>query len=135
MPTWKKSSPALIAFFDKALPSDPRVERRQMFGYPCAFVNGQLFTGLHQESMIVRLGESERGELLRERGATIFQPMPGRTMREYVALPPAMTAGEAKAWVARGFAYAAALPPKKKPAKKADARKAPAKKTAVRRKA
>ncbi len=48
MPTWKKSSPALIAYFDKALPDDPRVERRQMFGYPCAFVNGQLFTGLHQ---------------------------------------------------------------------------------------
>ncbi len=134
MPTWKKSSPALIAFFDKALPADPRVERRQMFGYPCAFVNGQLFTGLHQESMIVRLGEGERAELLKEKGATIFRPMPGRTMREYVALPPAMTAGEAKAWVARGFAYAAALPAKKKPAKKAAAKKSPAKKTAARRK-
>ncbi len=85
--------------------------------------------------MIVRLGESERGELLREKGAAIFQPMPGRTMREYVALPPDMAAPRAKAWVARGFTYAAALPPKKKPAKKAAAKKSPAKKTAARRKA
>lgn len=135
MPTWKKSSPALIAFFDKALPSEPHVERRQMFGYPCAFVNGQLFAGLHQESMIVRLGEGERAELLKETGATIFQPMPGRTMRDYVALPPAMTAGEAKAWVARGFAYAAALPAKKKPARKPAAKTARAGQAAVRGKA
>lgn len=131
MPTWRKAPPALIAFFEKALPEDPRVERRQMFGYPCAFVNGQLFTGLHQDAMIVRLGEAERAELLKRQGASIFQPMPGRTMREYVVLPPDMTARDAKAWLARGFAYAATLPAKKKPA----ARKAPSRKAAARSRA
>lgn len=128
MTAWRKSPSALIEFFDKALPDDPRVERRRMFGYPCAFVNGQLFTGLHQDSMIVRLGEAERAELLREAGAAIFEPMAGRAMREYVVLPPDMTARSAKAWVARGLAYAAALPAKKKPAKKTTVKKAPAKK-------
>ena len=38
---WKKSSPSLIAVFDAVLPAGI-AERRQMFGYPCAFVGGNL---------------------------------------------------------------------------------------------
>jgi hypothetical protein len=33
---WRKSPDALIVLFDAALLDDPRVERRKMFGYPCA---------------------------------------------------------------------------------------------------
>ena len=51
---WRKSSPELIAAFDAALPDDRRVQRRKMFGYPCAFTGGNMFTGLHQENLIVR---------------------------------------------------------------------------------
>ena len=61
---WRKSPPALIAAFDAALPDDPHVERRKMFGYPAAFAHGHLSTGLHQETLMVRLGEAQRAKLL-----------------------------------------------------------------------
>jgi len=36
---WRKSPEPLIQLFDEALPDDPLIERRKMFGYPCAFIN------------------------------------------------------------------------------------------------
>lgn len=57
---WQKSSPELIARFGACLPDDPLIERRQMFGYPCAFVNGKMFVGLHEENLIMRLDEVGR---------------------------------------------------------------------------
>jgi TfoX/Sxy family transcriptional regulator of competence genes len=138
---WTKSPPALIEAFDAALPEDPRVERRQMFGYPCAFVNGQMFTGLHQEHLIVRLDDRGRGELLAVPGAEPFQPMPGRFMREYVVMPPRIIASavQLREWLERAFGFALTLPakgrsPLRKPATApAPARKAAPRKTAVRK--
>ena len=37
--------PAVVAAYEAALPDDPRVERKKMFGMPCAFVNRQMFFG------------------------------------------------------------------------------------------
>ena len=119
---WRKSPGDLVALFYGALLDDPRVERRQMFGYPCAFVGGNLFTGLHQESVIVRLAEGDRLAAIGEQGAHLFEPMSGRPMREYVALPEAALASrtELATWLRRALSYAASLPPKaKKPARKA----------------
>ena len=111
---WKKSSEGLKAIFNTALPADPRVERRPMFGYPSALVNGHLFTGLHEERMVVRLDEAERSELLGVEGACIFEPVPGRPMREYVVLPPSILGDERalRRWTARALSYVATLPPK-----------------------
>jgi TfoX/Sxy family transcriptional regulator of competence genes len=122
----------LKQLFDSVLPADPRVERRSMFGCPCAFAGGNMFIGLHQENMIVRLGEADRAALLARPGAEIFEPMEGRPMREYVALPLDMLeqAEEVEPWVRRALEYAASLPPK---GAKGGARKraAPAKKAAA----
>ena len=111
---WKKSSEGLKAIFNTALPADPRVERRQMFGYPSALVNGHLFAGLHEERMVVRLDEAGRNELLGVEGARVFEPMKGRPMREYVVVPPSIL-GDQRAlrrWTARALSYVATLPPK-----------------------
>ncbi len=92
-----------------------------MFGYPCAFVNGNMFTGLHQEALIVRLGENDRRRLIDEAGAKQFEPMPGRPMREYVALPRALLDDREKLTevITAAKEFAASLPPKvKKPRKK-----------------
>lgn len=121
-PMWRKSPNDLVALFDAALPDDLRVERRKMFGYPCAFVAGNMFTGLHQENVIVRLAEKERLAAIEQQGARIFEPMSGRPMREYIALPQAALANrsELAIWLRRALNYAASLPPKaKKPARKA----------------
>ena len=117
-PVWRKSPDDLIALFYAALPEDPRVERRKMFGYPCAFVGGNLFAGLHQEDVIVRLAEKDRLAVIDKQGARLFEPMAGRPMREYVVLPQAALADreELAAWLQRGLSYAASLPPKAKKA-------------------
>jgi TfoX/Sxy family transcriptional regulator of competence genes len=119
--TWHKSPSSLVALFDAVLPDDPRVERRQMFGYPCAFVNGNMFTGLHQESLIVRLDEADRARMKSDHQASVFEPMPGRPMREYISLPEAILDDEAMTadWVRRALDFAAALPPKQKKPRKA----------------
>lgn len=112
---WRKSPPGLIAAFDAALPDDARVERRKMFGYPAAFAHGHLFTGLHQESLMVRLGEAQRTALMKV-GGSPFEPMPGRTMREYVVVPAAIVADKRAltTWLKRGLVYVGSLPPKAK---------------------
>ena len=85
-----------------------------MFGYPCAFVNGQMFAGLHQESLILRLSEQERIELSQSHGATPFEPLPGRAMREYVVVPPTVVSDDdlLNKWLQKAFAYASLMPPK-----------------------
>ena len=110
---WRKSPPELIELFDEIVPPDPRVERRKLFGYPCAFVGGQMFMGLFQDSVFLRLGEDERAAFLGLDGAGRFEPLPGRVMR-----------GAALGrWIKKAFTYAASLPPK--PARPARKRPAP----------
>jgi len=114
MKTWRPSPPDLVRRFDTLLVSLPGAERRKMFGYPCAFANGQMFSGLHQETMILRLPDGERQEFLRLDGASPFEPLPGRPMREYVVVPDAMLdePDTLRAWLERSFRYAHSLPPK-----------------------
>jgi TfoX/Sxy family transcriptional regulator of competence genes len=118
---WRKSPEHLIATFDAVVPVDaPGVERRKMFGYPCAFVNNNMFMGLHQENMILRLPEDARATLAGYDGGGPFEPMPGRVMREYAKVPPEILEDETEltAWVGRSLAYASALPPKQKKQRK-----------------
>ncbi len=106
---WRKSPQQLIDTFEAVVPGPPATPRK-MFGYPAAFVNGNMFMGLFQEDMILRLPEAERTELLKV-GARIFEPMPGRLSREYIAVPPALLANHEKLrpWVAKALEYGASL--------------------------
>ena len=114
----EKAPQALIDAFDAALPDDPRAVRKVMFGYPAAFVGGNMFAGVFAASVFVRLPEGERGELP---GARPLEPMPGRPMKDYVVLPDAVVAdaGALRRWVARGFEHGARLAPKETKPKKA----------------
>ena len=148
MKAWKKTSPELVAAFDKALPASPGVTRRPMFGYASAFVNGNMFAGTFQDAIIVRLGERDRAELLKVKGATPFEPM-GRPMKEYVAVPASIVATPRLlgSWIERAHRYALALPAKnaaktrpttksvamRTTGKQATAKKKAAKKTPTRR--
>jgi TfoX/Sxy family transcriptional regulator of competence genes len=119
---WRRSPEVLIQLFADALPDDARIERRKMFGYPCAFIGGHLFAGLHQESFIVRLSEADRARAKAQHGARAFEPMPGRSMREYVVLPDATLTNrrQLSSWLRRALDYAGSLPAKSpKKAKKA----------------
>jgi len=115
----KKAPAALVALFAEVAPGAP-AQQRTMFGYPCSFLNGNLFMGLHGDGMILRLAEEQRAELLREHGAKVFEPMPGRPMREYVVVPKSILEDRqtlAK-WIDRSRTFAASLKPKPKKAAK-----------------
>lgn len=121
--TWKPAPQALIDRFGDLVPDDPRIERRKMFGYPCAVLSGNLFMGLFQDQLMLRLGAADRSEMVSREGALPFQPM-GRPMREYVVVPPALLsdAPGMQRWIARSIAFAAALPRKQpQPAQQAKA--------------
>jgi TfoX/Sxy family transcriptional regulator of competence genes len=119
---WRKPQDDLVQLLHDVIPEGQApVEFKPMFGGPCYWTGGNMFAAVHQESLIVRLGEADRAELLAQPGAHLFEPMEGRAMKEYVVFPEAMlTDHEAlRGWMAKGLAYAASLPPKeKKPRKK-----------------
>ena len=114
-PNWDKSPADLAERFTATVSAMPGAEVRKMFGYPAGFVNGQLFTGLFGSNWHVRLPDDERNELAAA-GGTLFEPMPGRPMREYLVLPPDVVADPAavEPWLGRALAYVRELPPKKK---------------------
>ena len=66
---WEKPSDELIEKFYASLPDDNGVERKKMFGLPCAFVNGNMAVGMFAQSIMVRLNEKERVEWISKKGA------------------------------------------------------------------
>jgi TfoX/Sxy family transcriptional regulator of competence genes len=110
---WRKSPPELVDRFHETVAGIEDVEVRKMFGFPAGFIGGNMAFGLHQDSFIVRLPDGDRRGRL-EAGWTQFEPMPGRPMREYVALPSEVVddPDQARAWAERAAAYVRTLPPK-----------------------
>lgn len=106
---WRKSTSELNDAFLAALPKSPRIERRRMFGYPAAFVNGNLFAGVHQDDILVRLPEGER-QMLLSQGGRRWEPTPGRVMKDYLLLPVDAEPTTLARWLKRSLAYAASLP-------------------------
>ncbi|MBM4361189.1 MAG: TfoX/Sxy family protein [Deltaproteobacteria bacterium] len=121
----KPSSPELVAWFDELVPAGPQVERRRMFGCPCAFSGGNMFAGLFEDRLFLRLGPATE-EFLRLPEAEPWRPM-GRPMGGYVLAPPGMVEErrEIGPWLERARSHAATLP-RRAPAK-AKAKAAPAK--------
>ena len=113
MDPWRKATPEMVERFHEAAAAIEGLYIRKMFGYPAGFIGGNMAVGLHQETLIVRLPEDERRGRLEE-GWHVFEPMPGRPMREYVALPESVAAdpSEARRWMERAAAYVRTLPPK-----------------------
>lgn len=118
---WKSVPEANRQAFDAALPEEPDIERRSMFGCPAAFVNGNLFAGAHQNRINLRLDEPTRAACLAD-GFDPFEPMEGKPMREYVCPPEARSADVQflMPWLRKAYEYGRGLPPK--PAKKKAAR-------------
>ena len=112
---WKKSPPELVSTFDRLVPATRDVERRKMFGYPAAFVGGNMFAGLHEDRFVLRLGDDDLAEAKRL-GARDFEPMRGRAMKGWIICPERLLAddGQARAWVERARSHVATMRPKAK---------------------
>jgi TfoX/Sxy family transcriptional regulator of competence genes len=101
-------------FFTSVLPDDPRVKIRPMVGNLAGFINGNMFTGLYGQQVFVRLSDTEREQLLAEDGASVFSPMKGRPMKEYVTFPEQWLAEPDKVrhWIVRSLNWVEAMPEK-----------------------
>jgi TfoX/Sxy family transcriptional regulator of competence genes len=117
---WVKAPQSLMDLFAEALPADPAVERRKMFGYPAAFVHGNMFAGVFGDQVFARVAPARRQQLEAAHGPLPFSPMPGRPMKDYVLAPEAIVADEAELadLLAGAFAFASALPPKERKGRK-----------------
>ena len=113
MPRFSKSPPELVERFGAVLEGYPDAVRKKMFGYPAAFVGGNMATGLFADTWVVRLPDDEI-EAAKQAGAGSFEPMPGKPMKSFVVIPATDVAddGALRTWVERGLAHAASMPPK-----------------------
>jgi len=116
MKKWKPAPCEAVAAFETSTSGLSGVEPRKMFGYSCVFAKGNMFAGLHEAGMVLRLPDEQRVEFLRLKGAKQFEPMTGRVMREYVVVPRVLLNAPEKlqAWVEKSLAYVLSLPAKPK---------------------
>ena len=116
MPGFEKSPPALVQRFQAVLGRHPDAQQRQMFGYPAAFIGGNMVTSLFHDHWVIRLPDADREQLRAIKGSGPFAPMAGREMKEYAIVPPSIVADDAAldGWLERAFANGRSLPPKKK---------------------
>ncbi len=118
---WKKVSPELVELLADSL-EHVHCEKKMMFGCPAYFINNNMFSAVHQDSIILRLSEEDREAIFEEYDEImIFEPMEGRKMREYVVVPEPVygKASELNSWIQRSVDFVSAMPPKeKKPRKK-----------------
>lgn len=98
--------------FRSAVPADPRVEIKPMFGNLGAFVHGNMFAGLFGADIGVKLGAEDR-EALAAMGGQGFGPAE-RPMAGYLTVPAGQSPAE---WIGKALDFVATLPAKK-PGKK-----------------
>jgi len=116
MKKWRPAPREAVAAFETVTSNLPGAEPRKMFGYSCVFAKGNMFAGLHEVGMVLRLPDEQRAEFLQSSDAKLFEPMPGRVMREYVVVPKTLlnTPERLRAWVEKSLAYVESLPAKPK---------------------
>lgn len=113
MPGFRKPPADLVDRFRTAVAGIEGAELKQMFGMPAAFINGNMAAGVFEDSIMVRLSEPDRAARLAE-GWSLFEPMGGRPMREYVGVPPALL-GDAEAirgLIEQAAIFVRTMPPK-----------------------
>ncbi|HLY38852.1 MAG TPA: TfoX/Sxy family protein [Candidatus Binatia bacterium] len=110
---WKKSPGALVAAFERLVPKTRDIERRSMFGYPAAFVKRRMFAGLHEDRLVLRL-DDDTIAAAKARGATDFEPMAGRAMKGWIAVPARLVAddGSVPGWIEAAHRHVAGTPAK-----------------------
>lgn len=108
------SDPALVARLEALLAPRPDVEPRRMFGGVCFFLRGNMCVGVHNENLILRVGEDAARELL-ARADVRPMDLTGKVMKGWATvLPEGFESDTALAeMVAIAVAFVATLPAKK----------------------
>jgi TfoX/Sxy family transcriptional regulator of competence genes len=124
MPAFTKAPPETLERFAAVTGGIDALEHRTMFSYPSVFLNGNMLACVFQDRIMVRLSDADRASFLTLPNTRLFEPAPGRAMREYVEAPrpDEMPVHELRGWIERGIEYVSGLPSKAKKAKASAAR-------------
>lgn len=118
---WDKPSQDLIDLLEMVL-SPYTHTKRKMFGSPSYFVNNNMFAGVHEDVIFLRLSEKAREELLLEdSNAEHFDPLEGRPMREYMVITEDIyrDVNHLEKWISKSIKYTSSLQPTQPKKKKA----------------
>jgi TfoX/Sxy family transcriptional regulator of competence genes len=101
--------------FRSLVPEDDRVTIRPMFGNISAFVNGNMFFGIFGNDLFVRLSIEDQVEILKNKGASMLEPMKGRPMKDYIVMPKIWMdrPDTVRSWISKSLEWSSKLPPKK----------------------
>jgi TfoX/Sxy family transcriptional regulator of competence genes len=92
-----------------------------MFGGIGYFVNGNMFTGAHQDVLFLRLSEADRKAIMKAYDeVSFFEPIAGRKMSEYVAVPESVFSqpNMLRLWLDNSYKHVSSLPQKEKKERK-----------------
>ena len=112
---WKKASPEIVDLYEMII-KDYVCEKRQMFGFPVSFINNNMFAGVFEDGIFMRLKPEDKEELLKEYDEiTPFTPL-GRTMKEYVYGHGSIfdNAVFCDKWLGKSYAFVSSMPLKEK---------------------
>ena len=112
---WKKAPEELVEFVSEKM-KDVKCDYRKVFGYPAYFINGNMFTGIHGDKLFLRLSDADVERIMKIKGVSAFEPVPGRSMKGYVVLPKSVYSSDSlfNEWLHKSINYVSSLPPKKK---------------------
>ena len=119
---WKKPNKELTEFLEEKMASFD-CQKKMMFGSQVYFVNNNMMSGVHQDDIFIRLSEQDKEDIFSSYDeASPFEPMKGRTMKQYAVLPESLYNDPEKLdeWLTRSYNYVSSMPlkePKKKKSK------------------
>ena len=91
--------------------------KRKMFGCPCFFVNGNMYSGVFEDTIFLRFSISEQKELKKHfDGINQFEPIKGRKMKEYITISENIwqNIDTVKELLTKSYSYVSSLPVKEK---------------------
>jgi len=115
----EKSEAELVELLKQNLMDVDYIEKK-MFGKFAYFINRNMFTGVHQSYLFLRLSSQDREEALSLEDITVFEPRAGLVMKEYVVLTNSILSNESpmKELFQKSISYVSGLPPKEPKKKK-----------------
>lgn len=91
----------------------PGMIGKKMFGGICFMIHGNMACGIHQDSLIVRVGSEQHAEAQAQSHTKVFD-ITGRPMKNWILVLPDGIESDAdlKRWIEQGRDFALSLPPK-----------------------
>jgi len=112
---WKKSPEESLTFLSETL-KDVECQSKQMFGYRSTSLTTICLLELIRTTYFYDWRQKIGRRLMNYEGIRPFEPMPGRIMKEYVAIPEPLYRNKKifTELLAKSIQYVSSLPPKEK---------------------